>query len=256
VKKPDPDAATNGRRGGAAELRSYAKKTSIINMKVTRMFFCLLVPAFLWGQPKVLVDDIPTGAAFAGVTPIRLPFRDAAKEDPKKIEEGLNGALNSMLSSTAPQGYSYICLLSAPGEQPVEIPISSAKKNLKLSRTNTMVLALFYQGGHEATSRIGYSIGSPEAKVALVRSTVQKVAMPKGGSTAGWIYLNLTRIQAEAEKAKSPVVFVSAGGSGTPTAVPIPGLKEPLMIPEEQSTFTASWYMDPEMAVTHKGEII
>lgn len=217
---------------------------------------CLSSPDSLWGQAKVLIDAIPTGGMFAGVTPIALPFKDAAKEDPKQIEEGLNGAVSSILPVASQQGFSYICLLSAPGDQPIEIRISAGKAKLKLSRTGTSVLALFYKGGHEANSRIDYSTGSPEAKAAHVSSTFQKIAVPQGTTTAGWIYFNLSRIQAEAEKAKSPIVFLSAGGNGAVTAVPIPGMKEPLRVPEDRSTLTATWSMDQAMAATHQGEVL
>jgi hypothetical protein len=119
-----------------------------------------------------------------------------------------------------------------------------------------LVYVLFYREGHEATTRIDYSAGSPDTKTAHVSSTFKKISMPQGGSTAGWVYFNLPRIQAEAEKAKSPTVFLSAGGSGAATAVPIPGMKEPFMVPEDRSTFTATWSMDSAMAATHKGEVL
>lgn len=225
-------------------------------MKVPCALLFLIVPLVVWGEPKVLVDAIPTGATFAGLTPIRLPFKDAAKEDPEKIAEGLNGALGQILPAATSRGFSYICLVSAPGDKPVAIPIVAAKSNLMLRGTNSMVLAVFYRGGHEATSKTTYSPGIPEKKTGSVSATVEKVALPEGVNTAGWVYLNLTRIQEEAEKAKSPTVFVSAGGTGTVTEVPIPGMKEPLMVPEEKSTFTATWRMDPNMAANHKGEIL
>lgn len=213
-------------------------------------------PHLLRGQTKVLIDAIPTAATFAGVTAIALPFKDAAKENPKEIEKGLNGAVNQMLPAASQQGFSYVCLLSAPGEQPVVIHLGAGNADLKLSRTGTVVLALFYKGGHEATRRIEYSTSSPEAKTAHVSGAFQKISVPQGVSTAGWIYFNLPRIQAEAEKEKSPTVFLSAGGSGVTTAVPIPGMKEPLMVAEFRSTLTATWHMDPDTAATHNSEVL
>jgi hypothetical protein len=168
----------------------------------------------------------------------------------------LNEAVAGILFVATQQGFSYICLLSAPGDQPIEIPISAAKANLKLSRINTAVFALFYREGHEAVSPVTYSTNNPEAKTVHMRSTFEKIAVPQGGSTGGWICFNLARIQVEAEKAKSPVVFLETGGAGALTAVAIPGMKDPLMVHEEQTTFTATWYMDPKMTVSHQGEIL
>lgn len=224
-------------------------------MKQLLFLLCLGVPGILFGGPKVLVNAIPTGGAFMGVTPIGLPFRDAEKENPKNIEAGLNAALAGFLPGASQQGFSYICLLSAPGDQPIEIPISAATASIKLSRTHTAVFVLFYRGGHEMTNAVSYSSGGPEPKTAHVSSSFRLISVPQGGSIEGWIYFNLPRIQAEAEKAKSPIVFLQTDGVGALTPVPIPGMKDPLMVHKEQVTFTASWYMDPKMNDSHQGEI-
>ncbi len=216
----------------------------------------LCLPVALWAQAKVLVDAIPTAATYIGSTPITLPFKDAASEDPKQIEAGLNEAVNGILPAAAQQGISSLCLLATRDDQPIGIRIAAAQAELKLSRTRTVVLVLFYRDGHAATSRVDYSLAKPGTKTGLVSTTFQKISVPAGSSTADWVYYNLPRIQAEAEKAKSPVVFLSAGGSGPATAVLIPGLKEPLMVPEDHSTLTATWYMSAEMAAAHQSEIL
>jgi hypothetical protein len=159
------------------------------------------------------------------------------------------------LSGASQQGFSYICILSAPGDQPIEIPISAAKASLKLSRAHTAVFVLFYRGGHEMTNAVSYSSGSMESKAAHVSVAIRLISAPQGGSIAGWIYLNLPRIQEEAEKAKSPIVFLQTDGRGALTPVPIPGMKDPLMLHEKQITLTATWYMDPKMDGSHRGEI-
>jgi hypothetical protein len=239
------------------EFNRSAKETaSGFFMKNLLLVLCLCSPVALWSQAKLLVDAIPTGASFVGVTKIALPFKDAANENPKDIEAGLGGAISQMLPAASQQGFSYVCLLSAPGDQPVVIHLAAGKADLKLSRTGTAVFALFYKGGHEATRPTAYSTGSPEPKTAHVSVTFKKISVPQGTTTAGWIYFNLPRIQAEAEKEKSATVFLSAGGSGTTTAVPIPGMKEPLLVPEDQSTLAAAWYMDPANAAPHQGEVL
>lgn len=218
--------------------------------------FGFFMPAILVAQPTVLIDAIPTGAAFAGVTPLRLPFQDAAKENPPRIEQGLNGAMNGFLPGAAQQGFSFICLLSAPGDHPIEIPIAAAHAKLKLSRTNTAVFVLFYRGGREATVPVTYSTETPTEKKGTVSTTIRLISAPPGGSVAGRIYFNLPRIQAEAEKGKTHTVFVQTNGEGPITAIPIPGLKEPLRVHERNVTFNATWSMDPKIEATHEGEVL
>lgn len=224
-------------------------------MKNLLRVFCVLLPTALVAQPKILIDAIPTGAAFAGVTPLGMPFKDAAKEDPQRIENGLNGAMNSFLPSAAQQGFSYLCLLSAPGDQPIEIPITSAHAKLKLSRTNTQVYVLFYRGGREAAVPVTYSTDLPKDKKSTVSTSIRLISAPAGGSVAGWIYFNLPRIQAEAEKGAKHTVFLQTSGEGPVTAIPIPGLKEPLLVHERNVTLNATWSMDPKMDATHQGEV-
>jgi len=218
----------------------------------------LLLPASvtLRGQTRVLVGAIPTGASFAGVTPLRLPFADAEKAEVKSIENGLNQAVAGILPAAEQQGFSFICLLSAPGDSPVEIPIPLAKAKLKLSRKNTSVVVLFYRGGHEPVVAELYSTGAAETKVPHVSTNFKKIMVPEGGSTAGWVYMDLTRVQAEAEKAKSPVIFISAEGGGRAVPVPIPGLKDPLMVPDETSILNVSWYLPADARPNDQMEIL
>lgn len=213
-------------------------------------------PALFSAEPQILIDALPTGGMFFGATPVGLPFKDAASANPKEIEEGLNGALASMIPGAKQRGLSFICLLSVPGEQPVEIPIVAAKKNLKLSRTNTSLLALFFTSGQAPSGRVTYALGSPEPGKPQASVTMRKVAVPQGVTTAGWVYYNLTRLQADVEKAGASLLLLAAAGSGPKTPVPIPGLKEPLLVPEENTSLTATWAMPAGADPAHPVEIL
>jgi hypothetical protein len=207
-------------------------------------------------QPRILIDSIPTAASFAGVTPLTLPFADANQADPKNIEEGLNRAITSMLPAAQQQGFSYICLLSAAGDDPIEIPITAAQTKLRLSRKGTAIDVVFYRGGREPANSASYSMGAPESKSPHVSTIFKKIAVPTGGSTAGWVYFNLTRVQGEAEKSKSPSIFISATGIGPLVPVPIPGMKTALMVPDEKSTLNVSWYIPADTKPSDKIEIL
>ncbi len=233
----------------------HGRKIGKSNLKRFFLALTFLIPGLLFAEPVVLVDAVPTGAMFLGVTPIRLAFQDAISAKPKEITEGLNSAIANILPAAAQQGMSFICLLSSPGDDPIKIHIDAAKTDLKLSRTHTAVFALFYRDGHKPKTKLKYSFGSPEKKTAQASADFKKISLPPGGSTAGWIYFNLPRIQQEAEKSKSPFVFLKSSGAGTAVPVIIPGLKEPLMVPDDQSIFTASWYIDPKLDAAHSGAI-
>ncbi|MEO6994224.1 MAG: hypothetical protein ABI273_11380 [Lacunisphaera sp.] len=227
-----------------------------MRLKYPTIFWLICAPLVLWAQPRVLVNSIPTAASFAGVTPLRLPFADAQTQDPKEIEAGLNQAIAGLLPSLEQQGYSYICLLSAAGDQPIEVPIAAAKAKLALSRKGTAIEVLFYRGGHEAANPASYLVGTPPSKTAHLSLSIKKISVPAGGSTAGWVYYNLTRVQADAEKAKSQTIFISASGSGPVVAVPIPGMKDALMVPDEKSTLDLSWDLPPGTKASDKLEVM
>src|SRR4051812_20124730 len=105
----------------------------------------LLIPSWLLGQPKVLVNTVPSVAAFAGTSDFQLPFQDAESQDPKAIENGISSAIAGILQAAERQGFSYICLVSSPGENPIEVFIPVAKANLKLRRTKTTISVVFYK---------------------------------------------------------------------------------------------------------------
>jgi hypothetical protein len=209
--------------------------------------FVLFLPGFLLAEPIVLVDAIPTGGIFLGASPIGLPFRDAEKVDRAEIGQGLSAAVTGLFSSAAQNGISYICLLTAPGDNPIEVFISPAKATLKLRRKSTSVMAVFYRGGTLAPAPILFTTGSPEPAKATVSVKFDKISVPPGVTTAGWVYFDLTRVQAEVVKAGGKTAFLRVEGAGTVSPVPIPGMKEPLMMFEGKTTFTATWYMDPRM---------
>ena len=231
---------------------------AILFTKLTfRLLCCLTCGAVaLRADPKVLVNAIPTGAMFAGVTPLGLPFTDAEKEDPTTIERGLNEAIARMLPGATRQGFTYVCLLTAPGDQPIEIPIAAAKATLGLSRSKTSIVVLFYNGGHDATYPTSYSTGELDSKTPHVSTSFEKIAVPPGGSTAGWVYFNLSRVQAEAERAKSQTIFLTASGTGVTVPVPIPGMKQPLMVADDKSKLSVSWSISAEMAASRNVEVL
>jgi hypothetical protein len=217
------------------------------------LLFCL--PGLLFGETKVLVDAIPSEAMFVGSSPFRLPFQDAESQDPKSIEIGMSSAISGILQSTAQQGFSYICLLSAPGDDPVEVLIPAANAKLKLRRTKTSVTVVFYKGGAAATTPVSFSAGQLDASKPHVSLRCKKISVPPGITTSGWIYFNLSRIQAEAAKAGSHVAMLQTEGTGAVTQVAIPGMKEPLMVHEDQTTLTASWYIDAAMEARLRNQV-
>jgi hypothetical protein len=213
------------------------------------LFLC--APAALDAHPTVLIDAIPAAGTFIGLSPIGLPFKDAGTANPKVLKEGLNGAISRMLSDGERKGVSFICLLSPSSDDPVPVFILAALGELKLSRTNTSITVLFYRGGHESLHPPAYTLAAPPAGKAKVSMNIKKISVPSGVTTAGWMYFNLSRMQAEAEKAGSPFIFLQSGGTGKSVPVIIPGLKEPLMAYDDDATFGGSWYMDPKMDAAH-----
>ncbi len=211
-----------------------------------KRFLLLLIflPGLLFGETKVLVNTIPAGATFAGASPFRLPFQDAGSQDPKSIANGLSSAIAGILPAATQQGFSYLCLFSSPGKNPIEIFIPAANTTLKLRPTKTSLAVVFFKGGEPTTSPVLFSTGAVDAQKPHVAVKFQKISVPPGVTTAGWIYFNLPRIQAEAAKAGSKMVMLQVEGTGAVTEVPIPGLIDPLLVPEGKTVLTASWYLD------------
>ena len=111
------------------------------------LLLLLLAPSLAFADAAVLVDAIPSGGVFMGVTPVGLPFRDADTADPKDIGAGLSQAASSMIPAATQNGVSFICLLSSPGDKPVEAFITPAHATLRLRRKPTALWAVFYRGG-------------------------------------------------------------------------------------------------------------
>jgi len=215
----------------------------------TGLVLCL--SGLMGAHPTVLIDAIPSAGTFLGMSPIALPFKDAGTEDPKLIGEGLNAAISRLLPGAEQRGMSFVCLLSPAGDDPIHVFIAAALADLNLSRTNTSVTVLFYRGGHQSLTPPKYSLGKPPTK-GTVNMNIKKISVPAGVTTAGWMYFNLSRFQAEAEKAGSPVIFLQSAGTGKSVPVVIPGLKEPLMAFDDDATFGGTWFMDPKMEAAHR----
>ncbi len=181
-----------------------------------------------------------------------LTFKDAGSADRQQVEEALNRTLSDLLVKAEPQGINYICLMSQPGDHPVHLYVLSALADLELSQTNSAVTVLFYRGGIQSLKPVQYSVGTPPAGTAMVSMTFKKISAPKGITTLGWIYFNLSRVQAEAEKAGSKVLFLKSSGTGASKPVAIPGLKETILAFDDNATLTASWAMDPATAAAHR----
>jgi hypothetical protein len=181
-----------------------------------------------------------------------MPFRDAESVDSATIGKGLSEAVSGFLQSAEKNGISYICLLSAPGDKPIEVFVSPANATLKLSRKNSAVIAAYYHGGTVSPTQFIYTRDKPDAKRPKVSIKFQKISVPAGVTTAGWVYFDLARVQSEVLKAGSNTVFLQVDGVGATSPVPIPGMKEPLMMYDGQTTFTAAWYMGAEAEAAHE----
>jgi hypothetical protein len=203
----------------------------------------LLAPALARAGVTVLVDAVPTLGQFYGMSPVGLPFRDAQTVKPEDISSGLSRAVAGMIPSAEQAGITFICLLSPAGDNPVEAYIAPAKAFLRLRRRNTTLTAVFYRGGEAPQIPMIYSVGNIDRKKPNVSAKIDKIAVPAGVTTAGWIYFNLPRIQDAANKAGSAIVFLKVAGTGASSLVAIPGLKEPLTVYDDHAALTASWYM-------------
>jgi hypothetical protein len=206
----------------------------------------LFAPGLALADAAVLVNSIPSGAGFFGMTPVGLPFRDAGTANPKDIGVGLSAAVAHMIPGATQSGITFICLLSSPGDNPVEAFISPANATLRLRRRNTTLSAVFFTGGSLDPLPMVYVAGDPAPKRPSVSAKFQKIAVPPGVTTAGWVYFNLTRVQQIADKASAAEVFLRIEGSGTSSPISIPGMKEPMMVFEDHAALTAAWY-DPTL---------
>ena len=208
------------------------------------VFVLLCLPSCLMAELKLLVDEIPSDATFAGSRPFSLPFKDAGAQDLKTMQTGISSAVAGLLKVAGKQDFSYVCLLSIAGENPVEVSLPTATKKLKLRRTNTSIVVVFYNGGSIEAKPVTFSVGHVTVGQPQVSMQIEKVSMPLASTPADWIYLNLPRIQSEAVKGGASVAMLQLKGEGPFAEVAVPGLKHPLMVPEGKATLTASWYID------------
>jgi hypothetical protein len=206
----------------------------------------LLAPAAALADAAVLVDAVPSDGVLFGMSPVGMPFRDAEASNPKDISEGLSAAVSAMIPGATQKGISFICLLSSPGDNPVEAFIKPANATLRLRRRNTTLTAVFYTGGHPSPLPMVYAAGDPPTGKSSVKVKFDKIAVPPGVTTAGWVYFNLPRIQGSAEKAAAPEVFLRLEGTGSSSAMAIPGMKEPMIVHDDHAALTAVWY-DPTL---------
>ena len=209
----------------------------------TLMLFFFSVPAILLAETKVLVDAIPSDATFLGSSMMGLPFAHAESQDVKSIETGMSEAVLKVREAASLQGFSYVCHLSVAGQDPIEISIPTAETKLKMRRRNTSITVLFYKDGHAASPGIGFSAGKVRPGRPQVSMQIDKIS-PAGSTPADWIYLNLPRIQSEAAKSAAPMVMLEVVGEGPFAEVTVPGMKEPLLVPEGNASLVASWYID------------
>jgi len=134
----------------------------------------------------------------------------------------------------------------------VNLYVISGLADLPVSRNTTTVTVLFYSGGHQSLHPPQYSLSEPPAKTALVSQQAKMISVPKGVTTIGWMYFNLSRFQAQAEQAGSKTIFLASGGTGSSSPFIVPGLKETLPAFDDAATFKASWTMDPAMDAAHQ----
>ena len=210
----------------------------------TYLLFLFFFPAVVLGQTKLLVDAIPSDATFLGSSVMGLPFADAESQDAKSIESDMAQTVLRLLEVAGQQDFSYVCLLSLPGEDPIEIAIPGAGTKLKLRRKNTSITVVFYSGGHSDAPALAFQAGKVGLGRPQVSMQIDRVAVPATSTPADWIYLNLPRIQAEAAKAAASIVMLQVVGEGPFVEVTVPGMKEPLLVPKGNASLVASWYID------------
>ena len=201
-----------------------------------------LAPCLAMAQPQVLVNAIPSGAEFLGRSTAKPPLPDLANADPKAVETGLAAAIAGVIPLAEKNGVTYVCLLSAPGDDALEFEVPPAREKLKLRAKGSSFEILFYKGGEALKSPVSYSLEKPDSDADRTNISFKKVFVSPGWTTADWIYFNLARIQAAAAKAGATQVFLAVSGTGSLEPVAIPGVKEPLMAPTGQAAFSATWY--------------
>ena len=225
---------------------------SFAMMKVLLIALCL-IPCLALGQPALLVNAIPTAGEFFSHTTVHAPVSDLKNADAKEVEAGLTAAIAGAIPFAEKNGITYICLLSAAGDDALEFQVGSAQEKLKLRAKNASFKVVFYRGGETLKNAFSYSTDKPDSDAKRVQITMKKVAVPHGWTTADWVYFNLPRIQATASKAGATQVFLAATGKGVTESVVIPGVKEPLVTFSEETVVSFAWYprTDPSAKSVH-----
>jgi hypothetical protein len=226
-------------------VRDKARGTaSLLLIKTFLMALCLM-PFLAVAAPTVIVDSVPTGAALFNVATVRLRYRDLDKVDSKEVEAGVASAISNAMQFADSNAVTYICLLSSAGDGARSYTIDAARSRLNLQQRDPSFVMVLYRGGRDTTTtdRITYSLDRADSNRKHVTMTFRMVSVPAEWTPAAWVYFNLSRIQDEALKTGATQVFLLSEGKGITSSVVIPGLKVPLMVFADETTISATWYV-------------
>jgi hypothetical protein len=106
------------------------------------------------------------------------------------------------------------------------------------------VTVAFYKDGRAEATPVAFVAGEVKPGKPHVSMKIDQISVPSFSSPADWIYLNLPRIQSEAIKGAAPIAMLQVTGKGPSVEVAVPGMKEALIVPEQDASLTASWYLD------------
>ena len=201
---------------------------------------CLTLPGIAFAQATVLIDAIPSGAQIVNFGSLQVPFQDLNQIEAAKVEAGITGFLEQTQKLAAQQSATYICLLSAPGDDAKEYHPGGSDTALKLNRTHPNLSVVMYRGGSESPARMTFRVGSSKDEP-HVTFTIKKISVPQGWNSALWLFFNLSRLQSDAVRSGASEIYLTVTGTGPTSTIALPGMIEPLTIFDGEMTFSASW---------------
>lgn len=200
----------------------------------------MMFPLAAMAAPQILIDAVPSGVTLLGVSHL-----DAPSGDMEGIKNGLPFVVDRLAAEAAKRGADYVCVLSTPGADAVDVPLSGTSKVLHTSLHGPLVLVFYRRGLATDPDKtdVTYTTEAPDPAIKASSVTLTKVSLPPGFPTTDWIYLNLPRIQQTALGQGAHKVFFGISGSGAVSQIRLPGIASTVPVPEEGTVLKASWYV-------------
>jgi hypothetical protein len=191
-------------------------------------------------EATFLVDAIPTGATVLGAGAGNFAYQDLDQVDPAVVKGDLAATVEQLKAMAAEKSASYVCLLSAYGNDTREYRFGASDMKIRLNAKHPQLYIAMFKDGSESMPHISYrTTGAPAEP--HVTYQVRKVSIPAGSNDALFLFFNLTRLQVDAAKAGASEIYIGVTGTGKTSTVALPGLSEPLTIYDGDMTITESW---------------